>query len=92
MKKPYMKPTVHFVRPDTLNPKEQELLRYAQAVRQEAEETAPAYCCKLCGDSFSYDEEALWGHLQMCHEAVFEEEQNLETPDMLEIYYDRIEN
>lgn len=52
------------------------------------------YKCKYCDNHFIKEdwdgdlEEALWGHIQMGHEDVFEELQNLETPDMIEIAYD----
>ena len=52
--------------------------------------------CKFCGEIFGpyskrafneNGEEELWGHIQMNHEKVFEEHQNLETPDMLHVCY-----
>lgn len=54
------------------------------------------YKCKFCGTIFGpytkttfheNGEEELWGHIQMNHEDVFEENQNLETPDMLRVCY-----
>ena len=53
------------------------------------------YKCKHCGSRFilmcdeSFDdiEEPLWAHIQMCHEGVFEEIQDLETPDMIGTAY-----
>lgn len=55
----------------------------------EVEPKAPAekYCCKHCGAIFEYDEENLWGHLQFEHPDVFAEDQNLETPDMIEAHW-----
>ena len=48
--------------------------------------------CKYCGfDCCDVDndvEEELWGHIQMNHEDIFEEVQNLETPDMIEECYE----
>lgn len=60
------------------------------------------YKCKYCGElieitkeDFNGDgcfhpdgEELLWGHIQFEHEELFEELQNLETPDMIEECYD----
>ena len=55
------------------------------------------YKCKLCGATFEnytneefeeYGEEELWGHIQMQHEDIFEECQDLDTPTMLEEYYE----
>ena len=52
--------------------------------------------CKYCGDVISaddfdyFDEENLWGHIQMEHEAVFEEVQNFETPFMIEECYEEV--
>lgn len=53
--------------------------------------------CKECGERFSLEkliedhedfwDEVVWGHIQMCHEELFEEVVNLETPDMLEVCY-----
>ena len=55
--------------------------------------------CNICGEAFDIDEdffddteEILWGHIQLAHEAVFEDVQNLETPYMLEICYDELES
>jgi len=48
------------------------------------------YKCTCCGSVFEYDEEVLWGHLQMDHEAIFEECQGWETPFMLETYFDEV--
>lgn len=45
------------------------------------------YVCKICHEEIADDEECLWGHIQRCHEDVFEEVQNWETPTMLEEYY-----
>ena len=52
------------------------------------------YRCKHCGDHIIKTEwendleESVWGHIQMYHEEIFEELQNLDTPDMIEIAYD----
>lgn len=57
------------------------------------------YKCKFCGATikedrsddewFSYfGEEMLWGHVQMAHESLFKEMQDLPTPFMLEECYD----
>ena len=44
--------------------------------------------CKYCSASFEeYDEEDLWGHIQMSHEEIFEEVQDWETPYMIEECY-----
>ena len=57
------------------------------------------YKCKFCGEifgpytkvTFHQDgEEELWGHIQMNHDEVFEEIQNLATPDMIEICYGEV--
>ena len=54
------------------------------------------YKCKYCDNHFikeDWDEdldETLWGHIQMDHEEIFEDLQNLETPDMIEIAYDTV--
>lgn len=54
------------------------------------------YKCKFCSATFgpytkiAFDEdgeEELWGHIQINHEEIFEEVQNLATPDMIEICY-----
>lgn len=57
------------------------------------------YKCRACrsefeevgdedGDWFDdYGEEALWGHLQLDHPDIFKECCDLETPDMLQLYY-----
>lgn len=54
------------------------------------------YKCKCCGAIFGpytkrtfseQGEEELWGHIQMNHEEVFKENQNLETPDMIHTCY-----
>jgi hypothetical protein len=53
------------------------------------------YRCKCCREHFitegwdSVDslEETLWGHIQMCHEDIFEAVQDLETPDMISELY-----
>ena len=37
-------------------------------------------------------EQKLWGHIQMNHPDIFEDYQNLETPDMLEMCYERIDD
>lgn len=56
--------------------------------------TFSKFKCKYC--NFSYwdidgdVEEALWGHIQMCHEDKFEEIQNLETPFMIEECYEEV--
>ena len=53
--------------------------------------------CKICNkvieieeeDDFGYfGEEELWGHIQMEHKDVFEEVQDLDTPDMLDECYE----
>lgn len=50
--------------------------------------------CMHCGDCFIKDDlsedldEALWGHIQMDHEELFEEIQDLETPCMTTIVYE----
>lgn len=47
------------------------------------------YKCKYCGEIFDeFDEEAMWGHIQMEHEEIFKEVQDLETPYMLEECYE----
>lgn len=54
--------------------------------------------CKFCGctmhisdDDFNYfGEEELWGHIQMEHEDIFKDVQDLETPFMLEECYNKI--
>lgn len=55
------------------------------------------YKCKYCRLKFYYydttdfelcGEEDLWRHIQLNHEDVFSEVQNLETPHMLEECYD----
>ena len=49
------------------------------------------YKCKYC--DFGYwdvdndVEEQLWGHIQMHHPKIFNEVQNLETPDMINECY-----
>ena len=54
------------------------------------------YKCKYCGDHIIKENREddidvpLWGHIQMHHEELFEELQNLETPDMIEIAYDKM--
>lgn len=57
------------------------------------------YKCKFCGEIFGpytettfYEdgEEELWAHIQMNHEDVFEENQDLETSDMIEICYKEV--
>ena len=54
--------------------------------------------CKYCDEVFeskddyefeSETEEELWGHIQLTHEDVFEEVQDLDTPYMLEECYER---
>lgn len=49
------------------------------------------YKCVHCGELFEFDaddnddyDEVLWGHIQMEHEEIFEDVQNLDTPYMLE--------
>ena len=55
------------------------------------------YKCKHCGEIFGPytkvaffkdGEEELWGHIQINHEDIFDEIQNLETPYMIEICYE----
>jgi hypothetical protein len=54
------------------------------------------YECKHCKMNFIKEdweelgrlEEVLWGHIQMDHEELFEDIQDLDTPAMLEIVYD----
>lgn len=52
--------------------------------------------CKFCGciifnDDFDdFDEENLWGHIQMDHEDIFDDVRDLETPFMLEECYDEV--
>lgn len=57
------------------------------------------FTCKECSEEFvaededhdwfyAYGEEDLWGHLQLEHPEIFEEFQTLETPDMLEMFYE----
>ena len=62
------------------------------------------YKCTACGceiefaaDEFNGDgryhpdgEEMLWGHIQLDHEDIFEEVQDLETPDMIEECYEEV--
>lgn len=51
------------------------------------------YKCNYCEETFEdFDEQTLWGHIQMEHEDVFEEVQNLDTPYMLEECYECEEN
>lgn len=46
-----------------------------------------------CNGSFHPDgEEMLWGHIQLCHPYIFERDQNLETPFMIEENYTSKEN
>lgn len=52
--------------------------------------------CKFCSDLFTFTnqefeeegEEILWGHLQMEHTIIFEDIQNLDTPEMIEACYE----
>ena len=50
--------------------------------------------CKHCGHYFIKEDlsedldEALWGHIQMDHEELFEKMQDLETPYMTDIVYE----
>ena len=52
--------------------------------------------CKFCGceipnEDFAYfDEENLWGHIQVEHEDVFEDVRDLDTPFMLEECYEEV--
>lgn len=60
------------------------------------------YKCKTCGSEFvaddpedrswfaDYGEEALWGHIQLDHPEVYEDCQDLETPDMLELCFEHM--
>lgn len=59
------------------------------------------YKCKFCGHQIAFEdyefngggyfhpdgEEQLWGHIQLDHEDIFEEVQDLETPFMIETCY-----
>ena len=59
------------------------------------------YVCNICGAVIEFDEdefdlggsshpdgeEMLWGHIQMWHEDVYDNVQNLETPFMIEERY-----
>ena len=54
--------------------------------------------CNLCGKLFyigpDYEDDTdvfLWGHLQFDHEDVYEEEQDLESPYMIETYFTEVE-
>ena len=58
--------------------------------------------CKICGEVIEkdvededwfddYGEEILWGHIQMRHENEFEEVRDMETPDMLDECYDKLD-
>lgn len=56
------------------------------------------YICKYCGYEIEEDnlfnddiEEDLWGHIQMNHEDIYENIQDLESPDMIEECYEIIE-
>jgi hypothetical protein len=40
---------------------------------------------------FEYDEELIWGHIQLEHEEIFEDVQNLDTPYMLEECFEELE-
>lgn len=62
---------------------------------------ASVFICKECSKEFvaedddhewfyTWGEEDLWGHLQMEHPEIFEENQTLETPDMVEIFYEHV--
>lgn len=44
--------------------------------------------CKHCGDYIESFEEELWAHIQMEHEEIFEELQDLATPDMISEAYE----
>lgn len=52
------------------------------------------FICKHCGNGFIKEDssedldEALWGHIQMDHEELFEKIQDLETPYMTDIVYE----
>lgn len=58
------------------------------------------YKCKYCGQLvfsededysfYEFGEEMLWGHIQMCHEDVFDEVRDWETPFMLEECYEEV--
>lgn len=52
------------------------------------ESSLKTYRCKHCGAIHGYDEEVLWGHLQLDHPELFEADQDLETPDMIECHWD----
>ena len=50
------------------------------------------YKCKHCGELLEFDadddeDEMLWAHIQLGHPDIFERDQNLETPDMIEENY-----
>ena len=56
---------------------------------------AGIYKCILCNHELEHPdfdevEEELWGHIQMDHEDLFEEIQDLETPDMIANFYEWI--
>lgn len=52
------------------------------------------FMCDHCGKEFSCNkddyEEILWGHLQIDHEDIFKDYENLDTPDMIEANYDKL--
>ena len=48
------------------------------------------YCGTVIGPECDDIEEALWGHVQWCHENVFEEVQDWETPYMINECYETI--
>ena len=47
--------------------------------------------CKHCGAIIDGDDESLWAHIQLEHEEIFEEVQDLETPFMIEECYEEVE-
>lgn len=50
--------------------------------------------CNHCGKEFKCNEddyeEILWGHLQIDHENIFKDYENLDTPDMIEDNYEKL--
>lgn len=60
---------------------------YRSLLKKEEEEGKKIMICKYCKSKVEADEEELWGHIQMKHEKVFDEFQDLETPDMIDICY-----
>jgi hypothetical protein len=54
-------------------------------------ECTTKYKCKCCGNVFEWDEEILWGHIQIEHAEIFEDVENLDTPYMLEECFEEVE-